>query len=201
MFTARVRVRQPTIAIAAAFVIASILNPQAAGAVETPSAQQSSPRVLPASEILWPLLQLVPSPEITFGDGRVSGGLRWELSPFLYSFGLREPRTRVRAFFVPPSARFTGSLELVGSAEYAPGPPETSDWVGRLGVRVNVPLVDRGEALALSVGTAAFLNDGHVRPSFDMALLTLFGTCGVRATFSPELAGRQVIVTLALRFF
>ncbi|HET9954464.1 MAG TPA: hypothetical protein VFQ61_08165 [Polyangiaceae bacterium] len=193
--------RAVPVAIVVTLAMISTLSPRGACAAEAPREQPPPVRVLPASEILWPLLQLIPSPEVAFGDGRTTAALRWELTPLLYSFGLREPSSRVRAFFVPPPARFTGSFELVGSVEYAPGPPGVSDWVARLGARVTLPLVDRGEALALSLGTAAFLNDGDVRPSFDVGLLTLFGTCGIRATLSPELAGRQIIVTLVLRFF
>jgi len=198
---AAIEARALTIAVAVTVALTSTLYPRPTGAVETPPAQPHSPQVLPATEILWPLLQLIPSPQIAFGDGRAYVGLRWELTPLLYSFGLREPRTRARFSFIAPPARFTGSFEFTGAAEYAPGPPGSSAWISRLGVRATLPLVDRGEALALSIGSSAYLNDGHVRPSFDIGLLSLFGTCGVRATFSPELAGRQAIVTLALRFF
>jgi hypothetical protein len=157
--------------------------------------------VLPAIGLLWPLSQLIPSPEIAWGDGKAAAGARWELVPIHYSFGLRAPRTRFHAFFIPPPAYFTGSVEIVASPEYVPAPRDASGWIGRLGIRATLPLVDRGETLAISVGVSEYLNDGRPRTAFDVGLMTLFGTCGVRATISPGLAERQTIITLVLRFF
>ena len=62
-------------------------------------------------------MQLVPSPLFVVGSGNVGGGLRWQVTPFLYSFGVAAKP--VRAFVVEPVARHAGAIELYASPEWA----------------------------------------------------------------------------------
>src|SRR5262245_59756484 len=39
----------------------------------------------------WLVTQLLPSPELAVGDDGAAFGLRWQIVPFLYSFGI-DPR-------------------------------------------------------------------------------------------------------------
>src|SRR5262249_17835578 len=73
----------------------------------------------------WALPRFLPSPELAFGRQRslddaghvdrgvsTAFGLRWQLTPVLWSFGVHRRQSRWRFFVVDPFARQSGSLEL-----------------------------------------------------------------------------------------
>ncbi len=136
--------------------------------------------------------QALPSPEHT---GR-SFGLRWQLTPFLHSWGIhRSAPRRWRAFVVEPPMRHSGSFELYVSPEWL----RDRGWLGRAGVRSYFPIVDRGEALSISIGTSAWFDRGRVGPSLELGAYTLFGVLGLQLTHSPGLARAEWTGTLQVR--
>lgn len=146
----------------------------------------------PSPSIAWIVAQAVPSPELA---GRTFG-LRWQVTPFLYSFGIhREAPRRWRAFIVEPSMRYSGSIEIYGTPEWL----ADRRLIGRAGVRSYFPISERGEALSISIGVGAWWDRPHVGQSIDVGVYTLFGILGLMATHSPDLERAGWTVTLQVR--
>jgi hypothetical protein len=148
----------------------------------------------------WAIAQLVPNPLLVVGDGHVGGGLRWQLTPLLFSFGIAE--RPVRSFFVSPIARHSGSVDLHVSPEWsccAAGGDHS--WLARAGLRVYLPLIEHGEVLSWSVGASCYYAADGVGPAGDLGIYTLFGVLGLTVTVSPLLSQREVIAALNIRYF
>ena len=163
---------------------------------ETPSAAAYGK---PVAALLWGAAQLVPSPILVGDRHELQGGLRWQLTPLLYSFGIAARPWR--SFIVSPIARVSGSVELFVAPEWtccAGG--DRDGFLVRGGLRAYFPLVEHGEGLAWSVGVSHWRHrEGGV--SFDLGLYTLFGALGLVATVSPELRGRTYSLALNVRYF
>src|ERR1700729_2022155 len=101
-----------------------------------------------AAAVLWFAAQLVPSPEIASAQDGPLGGLRWQGTPVLWSFGGHRGGGPGRGVVVEPMVRHSGSVELFVSPEYlavreATG--STADtWFLRPGVRAYFPVVQHG---------------------------------------------------------
>jgi hypothetical protein len=149
--------------------------------------------------IVWTAMQLVPSPLFVVGTGNVGGGVRWQITPLVYSFGVAAKP--LRAFIVEPVARHAGALELYASPEWACCAPSGTSWIGRAGLRTYVPLVARGESLSASAGVSYYRAAGGDGFSMEVGVYALFGTIGLTVTFSPTLEGRETMLALALRYF
>ena len=153
-----------------------------------------------AAAAVWTAMQLVPSPLFVVGTGNAGGGVRWQVTPIVYSFGVAAKP--VRAFVVEPVARHSGAIELYASPEWACcANQDRSSWIGRGGARLYLPLVGRGESLSGSVGASYYRAAGGDGLSMEIGAYALFGTIGLTITFSPTLAGRETILALALRYF
>jgi hypothetical protein len=149
---------------------------------------------------IWAAAQLVPSPQLVIGKEHVGGGVRWQLTPILYSFGIAERPWRT--FLVSPIARHSGSIELHVSPEWACCAPNAqSSWLLRTGLRLYLPLLEHGEKLSWSVGGAYYRAAGGGGASADIGLLTFNGAFGLNVTVSPWLTRREVITTLTIRLF
>lgn len=180
-------------------LLGAALVPRTAAAVDerTPTPREMS---VPYAVGLWSLAQLIPSPLLVTGREHVGFGVRWQVTPLLYSFGIAQDP--LRSFVVSPIARHSGSLELYGSPEWSCCAPSGSSWVGRAGLRLYLPLLERGERLSWSLGGAYYHSfDGHDGVAADIGLYTLFGVLGVNVTVSPGLARREVITALSFRYF
>ncbi len=148
----------------------------------------------------WAATQLVPSPLLVIGDGHVGGGMRWQVTPLLYSFGISEGPGR--AFFVAPIARHSGSVELHVSPEWACcAPDDASGWLVRAGLRFYLPLLERGEKLSWSLGGSYYQAAGSRGAAADLGAYTFNGIVGLNITVSPWLAQREVIAALTIRYF
>ncbi|MFS8070909.1 MAG: hypothetical protein ACMG6S_31465, partial [Byssovorax sp.] len=113
--------------------VAALLAPARAAFAE-PVAEATPPGVHPT--LLWAALQLVPSPE-WMGDGsRGYAGMRWQVTPLLYSFGINRKLFPWRTLIAEPTVRHSGSLELFFSPEYLGKPGSFAErWLFRGGVR------------------------------------------------------------------
>lgn len=169
----------------------------------------AEPRVRPT--LAWALLQLVPSPGVAVGRFReveASGAgedktvaafaLSWQLTPVLWSFGLHRSLSPWRFFVVDPIARVSGSIELTAGFDWVMGHVDT--LLVRPGLRATLPLLHRGEYLAVSFGTSTYRYD-TTRVAYDAGLWFLFGTVGLQATVAPAHAPLSALATLRLRFF
>jgi hypothetical protein len=190
----------------------AIPPPQDVRRVPLPDESLGYEPVLPRPTLLWAAFQLLPSPEIAVGSrrhieasGRVDEGtmtafgLRWQLTPVLWSFGVHRSQSRWRWFVVDPLARQSGSLELSTSFEYIGG--HVDRVLARPGLRVYLPLVAKGEYLSASLGTSVYAYDGTVRAAYDAGIYLFAGFLGLQVTVAPVHAPLAAITTFRLRYF
>jgi len=154
------------------------------------------------SALLWSLAQIVPSPEVAYGEATARFGLRWQVTPLLYSFGIYRQAWRWRAFVVEPFVRQSGSVELFLGPEYlVQGRGLADGWLWRIGARSYFPIIERGESLSVSVGTSYSELAGHRGVAYEAGVYTLFGLVGAQITWSPTGGEATTIATLRLRYF
>jgi hypothetical protein len=151
---------------------------------------------------IWAVMQLIPSPELGFGSDGALFGLRWQVTPFSYSFGIDRRLSPFRAFVVEPLVRTSGSIELFFSPEYLAFDAPLAERFGfRTGVRAFFPLVEHGDYLSVSLG-AAYLRFGEREgASYQAGAYFLFGFLGFEQSFAPALAEARWLTTLNVRFF
>lgn len=187
--------------------------PQAQGVHRTPVPDETLTyrEASPYPTMAWAVLQLVPSPELAVGRQRRIGptgdvedspttafGLRWQLTPVLWSFGVNRHQSRWRYFVVDPLARQSGSLELSTSFEYIGG--HVDRLLARPGLRVYLPVAHKGEYLSVSFGTSVYDYDG-LRVAYDVGAYLLAGFLGLQMTVAPTHAPLAAIATIRLRYF
>lgn len=172
-----------------------------ATSVRAEDSQPSAARFSFAGSLaLWSLTQLIPSPLLVIGDTHVGGGMRWQLTPLLVSFGVAA--RPLRSFIVSPVARHSGSVELHASPEWACcAPNDRHGWLLRAGVRTYLPLIEHGELLSWSFGASYHLAADGGGPAGDLGLYTLFGVFGLNLTVSPLLEGREFVAALNFRYY
>lgn len=153
--------------------------------------------------LLWTALQLVPSPEVVVWNGATRFGMRWQVTPLLYSFGRNRRMSPWRSFVVEPIARHSGSTEVYLSPEIVTGVlPSTGDhFIFRAGVRSYFPLLQRGESLSASLGTSVLESRGRVGVGVDVGLSTFGGFVSLRLGYCPTPGLRMTTVTFELRAF
>lgn len=171
-----------------------------APAADASSSAPLDPR--PHPTLPWALAQLIPSPELGFGAHDAHFGLRWQLTPVLYSFGMYRKLSPWRFFVVEPLTRPSGSIEAFIVPEYLDvGGTAEDKWIARLGVRATLPLVERGDTLSISFGAGPWLRRHEVGAAWEVGLYTLFGTLGLQLTIAPHFADAPYLVTLRVRYF
>jgi hypothetical protein len=186
---------RPLTAALIAFLLLAV--PRAAEAEEASPAVRVTPV---AAAGVWAFAQLVPSPLFVASSDRVGGGVRWQITPLLYSFGVAAKP--LRAFVIEPVARHTGAVELYASPEWACcAPGDATSWIARGGARIYAPLIGRGEALAGSLGGSYYRAGDGDGASVEAGLYVLFATLGLTVSVSPKLVGREVISALHIRYF
>jgi hypothetical protein len=169
----------------------------------------SSPRVEPylarenqvAPGLVWLLTQAVPSPELLVGTEGARFGMRWQVTPLLYSFGMHRRLSPWRSVVVEPIARHAGSVEFFLSPEWIVYQGGT--LLFDAGVRTTLPVLHRGEYLSVSLGVAHTRFDGHSAVRYEGGVYALFGILGVAVSVSPtkELAPFSTAFTLRVRYF
>ncbi len=150
----------------------------------------------------WVVAQLVPSPQIVNGDSVTRLGLRWQLTPLLYSFGINRRGDPWRFFVVEPLVRQGGAVELFGGLEYVPyGNTVADSLLWRAGARSYFPLVEYGDYLSASVGVSYFHFADKSGVGYEGGVYTLFGIVGAQLTYAPSGGPATTIATLRLRYF
>src|SRR5579859_3524506 len=174
-----------------------------------PPMEMASPAPLAPTEpgvgitLPWLATQLVPSPELATGDGATRFGVRWQVTPLLWSWGIHRGLSPWRFFVVEPLVRVAGSVELFATPEYLwYGSSFADGWIVRGGVRSYFPLVEHGEYLSVSVGASDFVFAGKSAAAYEAGAYVLFGTVGLQVTVSPTAAASPVetIATLRIRY-
>lgn len=152
----------------------------------------------------WLLTQLIPSPEIAAGsdasgETRAAFGVRWQLTPALWSWGVHRRLSGWRFFVVDPLARVSGSIALEQTFEYVGGHVDRA--LARPGVKATFPLLHRGEYLAFSMGTSVYTYDSNQFVAHDVGLYVLWGTLGLNYTYAPAHSIMTSLVTVRIRSF
>jgi len=151
---------------------------------------------------LWGGAQLIPSPQWVSKDPGLRFGLRWQVTPVLYSFGLNRRVSPWRFFVAEPLARQNGSLELFISPEYLNITADPGDrWLLRGGLRGYFPVYRYGEYVSGSLATSVYTFHGKTGVSYEGGVYFFFGIIGFQATYSPSLDPGKWIFTLRLRYF
>jgi hypothetical protein len=149
---------------------------------------------------LWTAVQLIPSPLLVIGGNGLGGGLRWQITPLVYSFGVAA--RPLRAFVIEPVARHTGAVELYFSPEWACcAPQQASSWLARGGARLYWPLLLSGESLSGSLGGSYYFAQPHDGAALEVGIYTLASIFGFTLTVAPTLAGREVIAAFTLHYY
>lgn len=173
--------------------------------VASPDATYSyaEPQLYPT--LPWTMLQFLPSPEVAVGRASEAAkteaafGLRWQITPIVWSWGTNRRISRWRFLVVDPLARHSGSLEASGTFEYIFG--HIDRWIARPGVRAYFPLLQRGEYLSASIGTSIYSYDDKLRVAYDVGAYVLFGLFGIQATIAPDHGPLSAIGTFRIRYF
>jgi hypothetical protein len=204
------------LAMASAAAAAPSIDPNPGSPPSSPSAEArvlaqpdrgyayATPQAYPS--LAWFIVQLIPSPEVAVGrvhtpdaSTEAAFGLRWQVTPLLWSWGANRHASRWRTFVVDPLARHSGSLELTGTVEYFFGNVDRA--IVRPGLRGYFPLVQRGEYLSMSLGTSTYAYDAKMRVAYDVGAYVLWGLFGVQATIAPENGPLTAIGTFRIRYF
>jgi len=154
----------------------------------------------PPPTLAWTLAQLVPSPEVGVGGPHVAGGMRWQLTPLLYSFGMYRKLSPWRAFVVEPLTRQSGSVELFFSPEYLSAPGGGDEWLARMGVHATFPVLERGEKLAFTLGAGAHLG-AETGAVFEAGVSVFAGVAGLFFSYAPRLTIAPATLMLRVRIF
>jgi hypothetical protein len=159
-----------------------------------------SPDVAPSFD--WALWQLIPSPALGFGGGSARFGLRWQLTPLLYSFATDARVSRWRWLIAEPIVRHSGSIELFASPEYLALDGGIGARFGaRAGLRAYFGVIGRGDNLSLSLGSSVFHFRDADGVSIEVGAYVLFGGLGLVLQYSPGFDAAPWLAALRLRYF
>ena len=152
--------------------------------------------------LTWAATQLVPSPELAYGERTPRFGMRWQVTPLLFSWGIHHGLSPWRFFVAEPLVRHSGSLELYFTPEYVVyGRTFADGWIARTGLRSYFPLIAHGDYLSVSLGASHAYFDGRSGAAIEGGAYILFGVVGVQLTYSPTVTPLQWIATFRIRYF
>jgi hypothetical protein len=160
--------------------------------------REPSPRL----SLGWALFQLLPSPGVAFGEQGARFGLRWQVTPVLYSFALDSRLSPWRWFVVEPIVRQSGSVELFLSPEYLALEGGAAERFGvRAGLRGYLGVIQRGDYLSVSLGSSYHHFENADGISVEAGAQILFGSLGLFVEHSPGFDAAPWYVSLRLRYF
>jgi hypothetical protein len=132
----------------------------------------------------------------------VYAGMRWQVTPLLYSFGINRKLSPWRSLIAEPVVRHSGSIELFFSPEYLSKSGTFAEhWLFRGGLRSYFPLLSKGEYLSTSLGASMLHFDHHLGAAASAGVYVFYGFVGAEVTYCPTGALRSTTVTLSLRVF
>lgn len=151
----------------------------------------------PVPTVPWVITQAIPSPGHAWDRDGHSLSLRWQITPFLYSWGVhRRAPLHYRLFVVEPSFRNTGSIETWIGPEWL---RDGHRYVTRGGVRSYFPVAGIGDALSISIGTGVWVHGRDVGPVIEVGAYVLFGVLGLQLSHAPGLEHAEWTATLSWR--
>ena len=151
---------------------------------------------------MWGVAQLIPSPEWVSSNAGAKFGMRWQVTPLLYSFGINKKLSPFRCFMTDPLARQSGSAEIFFTPEYLNIEDEFKDkWLFRGGLRFYIPLWQKGEYASLSFATSYYNFNGNNGVSYEVGVYLFAGILGFQTTYSPNFTNSEWIFTIRLRYF
>ena len=147
----------------------------------------------------WLPYQLIPNLTL-YSSSPLSGfGFEWEFSPALYSFGMNSQISPWYSFIVEPTARVTGSVELVAAGQVFTSKMGASYFSASGQLMGTIPLIERGEHLTLNLGVGAYHIAGETRLFEIAGISTLFGI--VHMNFKHAARPSTWISSLEFRIF
>ena len=156
----------------------------------------------PELSLDWALLQLIPSPELAVGDGGARFGLRWQVTPVLYSFATDARLSRFRGFIAEPIVRQSGSIELYVSPEYLTLDGGIGASFGvRGGLRSYFGVYGRGDNLSLSLASEYYYFRDERGVAFEAGAHVLFGALGLVVGYAPSFEAARWLTSIRLRYF
>lgn len=153
----------------------------------------------------WLLLQTIPSPSLfedrNMSDSRLKFGLEWQCTPFSYSFNANKYTSNLNFFYIKPSKRFSGSAEVFFEPSYITGSFKYADlkkFMYKTGARIVIPVAQRGEYLAFSVGAGYYsqkTNSGELidGPTYEAGIYSFFGMIGLKFNYNQNGTSRYNI--------
>lgn len=172
--------------------------PHALAPADVDRVREPSPR----PSLGWALFQLVPSPGLGVGEQGARFGLRWQLTPVLYSFALDSRLSPWRWLVVEPVVRQSGSVELFVSPEYLALDGGAAERFGvRAGLRSYFGVIQRGDYLSLSLGSSYYRFQDADGVSVEAGAQILFGSLGVFVEHSPGFDAAPWYFSVRLRYF
>jgi len=160
------------------FLIVISIPLSLAGAQQT---QENSDKFL-----TWLPYQVIPNFTWTTFPSQTNFAFEWEATPLLYSFGMTKLISPWYALIVEPPARFTGSVEFNISGVAYTSKPGSSHFGYSAQLLGHLPLIERGEHLALNVGVAKYMV-ADASPTFIVGgFSTLFGLVHFNLKYSSD---------------
>ncbi len=151
---------------------------------------------------MWGVAQLIPSPEWITTTTGAKFGMRWQVTPLLYSFGTNKKLSPWRYFITDPLARQSGSVEAFITPEYLNIENGFKDkWLFRGGVRFYIPIWQKGEYASLSLASSYYNFNGNNGISYEVGVYLFAGILGFQTTYSPKFINSDWIFTIRLRYF
>ena len=133
----------------------------------------------------WLIYQAIPSFTWTSFPAQTNFAFEWEAAPVVYSWGMNKQVSPWSSFFVNPVRRFTGSVEIILSAQVYTSNPGTSQfgWSGQL--LGHIPLVEMGEHLTLNLGVAQYVVNNASNTFYIIGASSLYGLLHYNVKYSP----------------
>jgi len=151
----------------------------------------------------WLLLQAVPSPQwVTTENNSLNFGMRWQITPLLYSFGINKKLSPWRTMMSEPLTRQSGSVEIFFTPDYLNlNSTFKNNWLFRGGFRAYFPLWHKGEYLSYSLASSYYNFNGENGISYEAGIYLFAGILGIQTTYSPTFKNSKWIFTIRIRYF
>ncbi|MEN8192768.1 MAG: hypothetical protein ABFS12_08110 [Bacteroidota bacterium] len=151
---------------------------------------------------MWSVIQLIPSPQWSTSLDGMKFGMRWQVTPILYSFGINKKLSPWRYLIAEPLVRQSGSVELYFSPEFLNLEKNIKDkWLFRGGARYYFPLWQRGEYMSASLAASYYNFNGSNGFSYEAGIYLFAGILGIQTTYSPGFNHSEWIFTIRLKYF